>query len=371
MKIPMLDLPAQLATFRDEVLAAMTRVVDSQWFIMGPEVTGFEAELAAYAGVDDAVGVSSGTDALLVALMDLGIGPGDEVVTTPFSFFATAGVVARLGATPVFADIDPRTFNLAESTMRAALTSRTRAVIPVHLYGQFCDLGEFYTEAGRPPVIEDAAQALGARFRGQMVGHFGEYACVSFFPAKNLGAFGDAGGVLCRDSARAERVRILRLHGSKPKYYHHVVGGNFRLDALQAAVLRVKLPHLDTWADGRRENARIYRQLFAESGLVERGLVTLPYVHPDAHHVYNQFVIRVPQRDALREHLSGRGISSMVYYPGPLHLQPCFAELGYGPGDFPEAEKACAEVLALPVYPELDAAQLGRVVAEVADFFGA
>jgi len=371
MKIPMLDLPAQLTAFREEVLAAMTRVVDSQWFIMGPEVSGFEAELAQYAGLEGAVGVSSGTDALLVALMDLGVGPGDEVVTTPFSFFATAGVIARLGATPVFADIDPRTFNLSEASMRAALTARTRAVIPVHLYGQFCDLGGFYQETDRPPVIEDAAQALGARFKGEMVGHFGEYACVSFFPAKNLGAFGDAGGVLCRDSARAERVRILRLHGSKPKYYHHVVGGNFRLDALQAAVLRVKLPYLDTWAEGRRKNAGIYGALFEESGLVARGLVTLPYVHPEAHHVYNQFVIRVPQRDALRAHLSARGISSMVYYPGPLHLQPCFASLGHGPGDFPEAERACEEVLALPVYPELDEAKLRYVVTEVADFFGA
>ena len=369
MKIPMLDLPVQLASYREDVLAAITRVVDTQRFIMGPEVTGFEAELATYTGLAGAVGVSSGTDALLAALMDLGVGPGDEVVTTPFSFFATAGVIARLGATPVFADIDPATFNLSESGLRAALTSRTRAVIPVHLYGQFCDLGGFYAEADRPPIIEDAAQALGAKFTHRGVGHFGEYACVSFFPAKNLGAFGDGGGVLCADEARAERIRILRVHGSKPKYHHHVVGGNFRLDALQAAVLRVKLPYLDQWAAGRRRNAARYAELFAEAGLLHRGIVTLPFVHPNAYHVYNQFVIRVPQRDALRAHLSDRGVGSMVYYPRPLHLQPCFSDLGYGPGDFPIAEKACHEVLALPIYPELTEAHLQRVVGEVADFF--
>ncbi len=367
--IPLLDLKAQLATYRDEAMAAIARVVDSQRLILGDEVRDFEASLAAYLGLPHAVGVSSGTDALLIALMALDIGPGDQVVTTPFSFFATAGVVARLNATPVFVDIDPATFNLPEAGVRAAVNSATRAVIPVHLFGQACDLGTFYDEPDRPAVIEDAAQAIGARLRGRGVGDFGDFATLSFYPTKNLGAFGDAGATLCRDPELAEKLRILRVHGSKPKYYHHVVGGNFRLDALQAAVLAVKLRHLDTWAERRRANAGRYDLQLAESGLVERGLVTPPPRHPEAHHIFNQYVVRATDRDALRAHLADNGVGTMVYYPGALHLQPCFEDLGHGPGDFPEAERACREVLALPVYPELDPDAVQRVVATISSFY--
>lgn len=367
--IPLLDLKAQFATFRDEALAAVTRVIESQHFIMGPEVKGFEAELGEYMDLPAAVGVSSGTDALLVALMALGVGAGDEVVTTPFTFFATAGTVARLGARPVFADIDPQTFNLDADAAKAAITANTKALIPVHLFGQMCDLGALYTDPDRPAIIEDAAQAIGARLHGKMSGHFGDFSTLSFFPSKNLGAFGDAGAVLCRDPELRESLRILRVHGSKPKYYHHVVGGNFRLDAIQAAVLRIKLQYLDGWADGRRLNAARYDRLLAEAGLVERGLVTLPYRAPDAHHIFNQYVIRAQDRDGLRGHLTAAGIGSNVYYPQALHLQPCFADLGYGPGDFPHSERACAEVLALPIYPELPGDDLVKVVAAIAAFY--
>ena len=367
--VQLLDLKAQFETFREEALAAVTRVIESQNFIMGPEVKAFEAELGAYMDLPPAVGVSSGTDALLVALMALGIGPGDEVVTTPFTFFATAGTVARLGARPVFADIDPQTFNLDADAARAAITGNTKALMPVHLFGQICDLGALYTDADRPAIIEDAAQAIGARLRGRMSGHFGDFSTLSFFPSKNLGAFGDAGAVLCRDETLREAMRILRVHGSKPKYYHHVVGGNFRLDAIQAAVLRIKLAHLDGWAEGRRQNAARYDALLSEAGLAERGLVTPPYRLPDAHHIFNQYVIRAQDRDGLQAHLTAAGIGSNVYYPKPLHLQPCFADLGHGPGDFPHAEQACAEVLALPIYPELPADDLVRVVESIAAFY--
>lgn len=368
--IPLLDLKAQLAEYRAEALEAITRIVDSQQFIMGPEVEAFEAELGAYTGLPPAVGVSSGTDALLVALMALGIGPGDEVVTTPFTFFATAGTVARLGARPVFADIDPRTFNVDPAALEAAITPNTRALMPVHLFGQICDLGDLYTRTDRPPIIEDAAQAIGATLRGQMSGHFGDFSTLSFFPSKNLGAFGDAGAVLCRDEELRESLRILRLHGSRPKYWHHVIGGNFRLDALQAAVLRIKLRHLDRWADGRRANADRYDALFAEHGLIERGLITVPWRLPGAHHIFNQYVIRTPKRDALEAHLKAEKIGTCVYYPHPLHLQPCFAGLGHAPGDFPESERACAEVLALPIHPELSVDDQVRVVRAIATFFG-
>lgn len=370
MQIPILDLKAQLESYREAALAAITRVVDSQSLILGREVAAFESALARYLDLPAVVGVSSGTDALLVALMALDIGPGDEVVTTPFSFFATAGVVDRLGARPVFVDIDPVTFNVTEGAVRAAITPRTRAIIPVHLFGQMADLGPLYTDPSAPAIVEDAAQALGATLRGRMTGHYGAATCISFYPTKNLGAFGDAGAVACRDPQMADRLRMLRVHGSRPKYHHHVVGGNFRLDAIQAAVLGVKLPLLDGWAARRQANAARYDVLFAESGLVERGLVTPPRVGVDGAHVYNQYVVRVPRRDALRAHLAEQGIGTMVYYPRPLHLQPCFADLGYAPGDFPQAEKACAEVLALPVYPELEPDALGVVVGAIKTFFG-
>jgi dTDP-4-amino-4,6-dideoxygalactose transaminase len=368
--IPLLDLKAQLACYRAEALAAIERVVDAQEMIMGPEVGAFERSLAAYAGVGHALGMSSGTDALLAALMALEVGPGDEVVTTTFSFFATAGVIARLGATPVFTDVDPETFNARPEALRAAVTPRTKAIIPVHLFGQMADVATLAATPGLPPIIEDSAQSLGAKLDGRMTGQFGAMTCVSFFPSKNLGGFGDGGATLTDDAALAEKLAILRVHGSKPKYYHHIVGGNFRLDTLQAAVLSVKLPHLDAWAEGRRRNAARYDALLAESGLVARGLVTPPAVSPRAHHVYNQYVVRVQNRDALARALGEHGIGTAVYYPRPLHLQPCFAALGHGPGDFPIAERACGEVLALPVYPELPAGAIERVVAEIGRFYG-
>ena len=368
--IPLLDLKAQLQAYRAEALAAMTRVMDAQEMIMGPEVAQFERALADYSGVRHAVSMSSGTDALLAALMALGVGPGDEVVTTTFSFFATAGVVARLGATPIFTDIDPATFNTTEAALRAAITPRTKALIPVHLFGQMSDIAALAAQPDRPALIEDSAQSLGARLDGRMTGAFGDMTCVSFFPSKNLGGFGDGGATLTNDPDLADRLAILRVHGSKPKYYHHVVGGNFRLDTLQAAILAVKLPHLEAWADGRRRNAARYNTLLAESGLISRGLVTPPAVSPRAHHVYNQYVVRAARRDALAAALGERGIGTAVYYPRPLHLQPCFADLGHGPGDFPHAERACAEVLALPVYPELPMSALARVVDAIRTFYG-
>ena len=368
--IPLLDLKAQLQAYRAEALAAMTRVMDAQEMIMGPEVAQFERALADYSGVRHAVSMSSGTDALLAGLMALGVGPGDEVVTTTFSFFATAGVVARLGATPIFTDIDPATFNTTEAALRAAITPRTKALIPVHLFGQMSDIAALAAQPDRPALIEDSAQSLGARLDGRMTGAFGDMTCVSFFPSKNLGGFGDGGATLTNDPDLADRLAILRVHGSKPKYYHHVVGGNFRLDTLQAAILAVKLPHLEAWADGRRRNAARYNTLLAESGLISRGLVTPPAVSPRAHHVYNQYVVRAARRDALAAALGERGIGTAVYYPRPLHLQPCFADLGHGPGDFPHAERACAEVLALPVYPELPMSALARVVDAIRTFYG-
>ncbi|MCA9543376.1 MAG: DegT/DnrJ/EryC1/StrS family aminotransferase, partial [Myxococcales bacterium] len=288
----------------------------------------------------------------------------------PFTFFATAGAVSRLGGTPVFVDIDPGTFNVTEAALRSAITPNTKALIPVHLFGQLADTGGLADDPTAPPIIEDAAQALGGTLHGKHTGHHGLCSTVSFFPSKNLGGFGDGGAVITRDAAFAEKLKILRLHGSKPKYFHHVVGGNFRLDALQAAVLAVKLPHLHGWAEGRQANAARYRGLFAESGLLERGLITLPVALPHGGHVYNQFVVRAQDRDGLQAHLEAQGIGTAVYYPRPLHLQPCFADLGYGPGDFPESERACAEVLALPVYPELAPDQLAQVVRAVAGFYG-
>jgi len=372
MKTPILDLSAQLQGYRQQALEAIERVIDSNQFILGPEVKRFERALSDWLELGpSAVGVSSGTDALLVALMALDIGPGDEVIIPAMSFFATAGVVSRLGATPVFVDVDPRRFNLSEPLARAAITPRTKAIIPVHLFGQAADLGSLYDESpsSRPVIVEDAAQSLGARLRGRLTGQLGELACTSFFPSKNLGCFGDGGAVYGRDEELLERVRVLRVHGSKPKYHHLMVGGNFRLDALQAAVLSVKLPLLDAWAAQRRENAAWYSERFEQLGLCD-GRLTPPEVAADGVHVFNQYVIRCPQRDALKAHLAEREIGTMIYYPSPLHTQPCFESLGYREGDFPEAERACREVLALPVYPEMSEAQREGVVKAVASFFG-
>lgn len=367
---PLVDVKAQNAPLLPAIRAAFERVAASGHFILGEEVTGFEREVAAHLGVPHAVGVSSGTDALLVALMALGVGPGDEVVTTPFSFFATAGAVARVGATPVFADVDPGTYNLDPARLSAVIGPKTKAILPVHLFGQPCSPAVLEIARRREiPVIEDAAQAIGARAAGGPVGGLGALGCFSFFPSKNLGAFGDAGLVTTADAGLAERVRVLRAHGGKPKYHHAEIGGNFRLDALQAAILRVKLPHLESWAAGRRRNAELYGELFAEAGLPAELLA--PPREVEAGHVWNQYVLRTSRRDALRAHLASRGIGTEIYYPVPLHLQRCFAHLGYEEGSMPVAERASREVLAIPVFPELGASGVRRIAAEIVAFFAA
>jgi len=363
----MLDVGAQNTPLAPELREVFARVLESGQFILGPEVSAFEAEVAEIVGVSHALGVSSGTDALIVALMALGIEPGDEVITTPFTFFATAGSISRLGATPVFVDIDPATFNLDASRVDAAVTKRTRAILPVHLFGQPCDMVALsrVAQAHALPIVEDAAQALGATTEAGAVGTLGAFGCFSFFPSKNLGGFGDGGLVTTNDSELHERARVLRGHGAKPKYFHALIGGNFRIDALMAALLRVKLPQLDSYTEGRRRNAARYDALFAEAELAER-LVTPARVQQG--HVYNQYVIRVERRDELAARLAERGIASAIYYPKALHQQGCFAHLGHAAGDFPESERACAEVLALPIYGELPEASLERVAAEVIAF---
>jgi dTDP-4-amino-4,6-dideoxygalactose transaminase len=365
--VPLLDLEAQYRPIREDILAAIVRVCDSQRFIQGPEVEALERELAARLDVAEAIGVSSGTDALLVALMALGIGPGDEVITSTYSFFATAGSVARLGAVPRLVDIDPSTYNLSPAAVRAAITPRTRAIIPVHLYGLCAEMDEILAIAAQAgvPVVEDACQAIGATYKSRQAGSMGAAGCFSFFPSKNLGGFGDGGLVTTNDRALARAVRSLRNHGSETRYYHGQVGGNFRLDALQAAVLRVKLPHLDRWTSMRRNNADRYRQLFERTRCGER--VTLPVAADDRFHVYNQFVVRVPARDAVRAYLTEHGVGTEVYYPVPFHLQECFASLGYRRGDFPEAERASASTLALPIFAELTPTQQETVVETLAD----
>jgi dTDP-4-amino-4,6-dideoxygalactose transaminase len=368
-KVPLLDLKAQYAPIRNEVLVAMSRVCDSQRFVLGPEVEGFEDEIANYLGVPLAVGMSSGTDALLAALMALGIEAGDEVITSPFSFVATAGSIARLGARPVFVDIDPATCNIDPARIASAVTSRTRAIVPVHLFGQSADMSPIIEAAARfgLPVVEDAAQAIGARYQGQPVGGIGTIGCFSFFPTKNLGAFGDAGLVTTRDAGLARKMRAIRQHGGETKYHHEIVGGNFRLDALQAAILRVKLPRLNEWTAARQRNARRYELLFGEAGLT--GTVRLPVRAHGRTHIYNQFVVRVPERDRLRAYLLTQGVGTEVYYPVPLHLQPCFNALGSRTGAFPEAEAAAHEVLALPIFGELTEAQQAWVVEAIRLFY--
>ena len=364
--VPLLDLQAQYLPIRDELLAAMARVCDSQRFIMGPEVDALEAELASYLRVRDAIAVSSGTDALLVAMMALGIGDGDEVITSTYSFFATAGCIARLGAVPRLVDIDPVTFNLIPARVRDALSPRTKAIVPVHLYGLCADMDPLLAIAAEAgvAVIEDAAQAIGATDHGRPAGSMGRLGCFSFFPSKNLVAFGDGGLVTTNDPALADELRLLRNHGAHQRYYHDRIGGNFRLDALQAAVLRVKLPHLDRWTEMRRENAARYRTLFAQR--VDAGSVGLPSEPPDRRHIFNQFIVRVPHRDAVRAILAERGIATEVYYPVPFHLQACFAYLGHRRGDFPIAEEAAASTLALPIYGELTGHQLEAVADAMA-----
>ena len=376
MKVPLLDLAAQYASIKPEVDAAIDRVVSSQRFVLGPVVRACEEAVAAYVGSAHGVGVSSGTDALLVALMAEAIGPGDEVVTTPFSFFATAGAISRVGATPVFVDIDPATFNIDPTLIEDRITARTRAILPVHLFGQMAEMAPIMEIARRRGlvVIEDAAQAIGARHDGQNAGASGHYGCFSFYPTKNLGGYGDGGIVVTNDAARAEKLRALRVHGETTRYHHRFVGGNFRLDALQAAVIHTKLPHLDRWTDARIANAALYCRLLGDPAAAQaedRGApspatLVLPHVLTERH-VFNQFVVRVADRDRVQARLAAAGIGTAIYYPVPLHLQECFTELGYRPGDLPNAERAASEVLALPIFPELTARQIRYVARNMAD----
>lgn len=380
MKVPLLDLQAQYRTIRHEIEPAVLAVFESQGFIMGPRVESCEKALAAYCRTPFALGVSSGTDALLLALMAEDIGAGDEVIAPAYTFFATAGSIHRTGARPVFVDIDPVSFNLDPAAVAAAVTPRTRALMPVHLYGQVADLPPLMALAAARNlvVIEDACQAIGAEHQGRRAGSVGQYGAFSFFPSKNLGGAGDGGLLTTGDPARAERARILRNHGMEPRYYHHLVGGNFRLDALQAAVVEIKLRHLDAWTEGRRANAARYGELFAASKLdllpagasPRRGQIVLPAAVTDRP-IYNQYVVRAADRDALRAHLAAAGVGTEVYYPVPLHRQDCFRSLGYAEGALPESERAARETLALPVYPELTAEQLEYVVKQIAGFYRA
>lgn len=364
--VPLLDLKTQFHSIEAEVRAAMDRVLESQHFILGPEVTALEKEIAAYSQCSYGIGVSSGTDALLVALMALEIGPGDEVITTPYTFFATAGSIARLGAKSVFVDIDPLTYNINPANIEAAITSATKAIMPVHLFGQMADMDPIMEIARRHNlyVIEDAAQAIGAEYKGRRAGSIGDLGCFSFFPSKNLGAFGDGGMVTTNNPELADRVTLLRGHGARPKYYHKLVGANFRLDALQAAVLRVKLKYLDEWTAARQRNAERYRQLFTSAN----NAIGLPYDADFGSHIYNQFVIRSNHRDELMAHLKAHQIGCEVYYPVPLHLQECFADLGYQQGDLPESEAAALETVAIPIYPELGETKQQTVVDVITQF---
>jgi dTDP-4-amino-4,6-dideoxygalactose transaminase len=366
--VPLLDLKAQYATIRKEIREAIDRVCDTQQFIMGPEVKALEEEVGGFCGARYAIGMSSGTDALLAALMAIGLQPGDEVITTPFTFFATVGAVLRLGGRPVFADIDPKTFNIDSAQTVSRITPWTKAIIPVHLFGQCAEVEPILKAAHQINVyvIEDAAQAIGAQDeKGRQAGTMGDIGCFSFFPSKNLGAFGDGGMVITDNEKLAGLLNVLRVHGAEPKYYHKIVGGNFRLDALQAAILRVKLKYLSQWSEQRRQAASRYRRLFEEMRLLDR--VTLLEDSPG--HIYHQFVARFPDRDRLQTFLSDRGIETAIYYPVPLHLQDCFRDLGYHEGDFPHSENAARDSLALPIYPELTEEQQRYVVEQIGEFY--
>lgn len=375
MKVPLLDLKAQYAGIREEILKVTEEVYESQQFILGSRVEDLEKEIAAYCASAYSLGVSSGSDALLIALMAAGIGSGDAVITSPYTFFASAGSIARTGARPVFVDVDSDTYNLSPGELERTLDSlpaqdrgRIKAVMPVHLYGQCADMEPIIkiAEERNLLIVEDAAQAIGAEYNGRRAGSFGQFGCFSFFPSKNLGAFGDGGIVTTGSEALYEKLKVLRVHGSKPKYYHKLIGGNFRLDALQAAIVSVKLTYLDQWSASRKKNAQTYRRLFAAAGLDR---IQLP-VERESRHIYNQFVIKVPEkRDGLRRHLQENHIGSEVYYPVPLHLQECFAYLGYRKGDFPLSEAAAERTLALPIYPELTDDQLTYVVDKIREFY--
>ena len=394
MKVPLLDLKAQYKSIRTEIQDALEETLESQQFILGPKVASLEEAVAAYSGCRYGIGVSSGSDALLICLMVEGIGPGDEVITTPYTFFATAGAISRAGAIPVFVDIQPDTYNIDPSLIEDKISSKTRAIIPVHLYGQCADMDSILQIARKNAlvVIEDAAQAIGAECAFETsssstvrrAGSIGDYGCFSFFPSKNLAAFGDGGMVVTNDPDRAETLRILRAHGSKPKYYHKVIGGNFRLDALQAAVLSVKLRHLDEWTATRQQNASWYDDALQEAGLIDKGLLTLPKAvwkerlteskHSETseidnlgqhYHIYHQYVIKTPKRDELKSFLTSKGIGTAIYYPVPLHLQQCFANLVYQAGSFMVSEEAAKKTLALPIYPELTSEQQNYVVDSI------
>jgi len=364
MEVPLLDLKAQYATIRDQVMAALAEVLDSQVCIGGPKVLELEKQIAAASDCKYAVGVSSGTDAILNCLMSLEIGPGDEVITTPFTFFATVGCIARVGATPVFVDIDPKTYNIDPNQIETAVTTRTKAIIPVHLYGQMAAMTPIMGLARRYKlaVIEDAAQSITSTYKGKKAGSIGKAGCFSFFPSKNLGGIGDGGMVVTNDEALYKRLMLMRNHGAEPKYYHKFIGANFRLDPVQAAALLVKLPHLDDWSEARRRNAAYYDSRFAGTA------VQTPYISPDCKTIYNQYCVRVPRRDELIAHLKAQKIGCEIYYPVPAHLQECFAYLGCHEGDFPEAEKAANEILALPIYPELAREMQEAVVENIITF---
>lgn len=385
LEVPLLDLKAQYRQIREEVLACMARICEDQQFILGPSVKELERRVAEYSHCRFGIGVSSGTDALLVALMALDVGPGDEVITTPYTFFATGGVVARIGARPLFCDIDPQTYNIAPAAIEELITKHcerrgdrlvnrrtggaVKVLMPVHLFGQMADMGPLMALAGRHGlrVIEDAAQAIGSEYTGgKRAGSLGDIGCFSFFPSKNLGAFGDAGMCTTNDPALAERLEVLRVHGGKPKYHHALIGGNFRIDELQAAILLIKLKYLDQWTRARQANARYYDAAFA--GV--RARIGTPLAAPGYRHIYNQYVIRVSRRDQLRQHLAANKIGTEIYYPIPLHMQKCFAYLGCRPEDFPESVRAANETLAIPIYPELSDAQKRRVVDAVTAFCG-
>ncbi|RLA79560.1 MAG: transcriptional regulator [Deltaproteobacteria bacterium] len=374
MRVAFFDLKVQYQGIKEEVEEAIQKVAEEQRFVLGPQVEALEETLARYIGVKEAIGVASGSDALLLALMALGIREGDEVITTPFTFFATVGAISRVGARPSFADIDPLTYNLDPNEVERRVTPKTRAIIPVHLFGQCADMDPIMEIAERRGlyVIEDAAQAIGAEYvtdnGARKAGSMGHFGCFSFYPTKNLGGWGDGGMVTTQDEGLAERVRMLRVHGSTDKYLHEAIGINSRLDALQAAVLLAKFPHLEEWNESRREKALRYQRLFEEMGY-ERFGITLPHVQHQNRHVFHQYVIRVPRRNELRHFLQQEGIGTEVYYPLPLHLQPCYRFLGYREGDFPQAERASKEVLALPIYPELSSEAHGYVVERIAAFF--
>ena len=369
MRVPLLDLKAQYATIRDEIEPVVREVFESQYFILGPKGKEFEAHTAAYVGTPHALGCASGSDALLLALMALNVGPGDEVITTPYTFFATVSAITRLGATPVFCDIEPDTYNIDPTLIEALITTRTKAIIPVHLYGLMADMASIIAIAAHHniPVVEDAAQAIGSASPTGRAGAVGRIGCFSFFPSKNLGGAGDGGMVTTADDALADSISILRVHGSRPKYYHPLVGINSRLDDLQAVVLDVKLRHLEDWSNGRRANANTYNRLFAERGLA--GIITTPYCPESYTHIYNQYVLSVPRRDDLRAHLTKHEIGAEIYYPVPLHLQECFADLGYKTGSMPVSEEAAESTIALPIYSELTDAMQEFVADTIAGFY--